>query len=126
MYLGVDSSIGTSCVSKGDDARQLADPISVRTDERSSTVSIAGGVSLTASTDHVVSDVAREDRLAVSSRVKRDLDPLQVVGQEQTCRGSCLVFNIPAQGNLTYLPQWSVHIQWSYKSSPGESPHLRS
>ena len=84
MYLGVDPSIGTAGVSEGDNARQLAHPISIGTDEGSTAVSIAGGVASTAGADHVLGDVAGEDRLAVGCRVQRDLDPLQMVRQEKT------------------------------------------
>ena len=84
MYLGVDPSIGTAGVSEGNNPRQFADPISVRTDEGAAAVSVAGGVARTAGTHHVLRDVAGEDRLAVRSRVQRDLDPLQMVGQEET------------------------------------------
>ena len=84
VYLGVDPSIGTAGVSEGDNTSQFTDPISIRTDEGTSAVSITGCVALTAGTHHVLSDVAGEDRLAVSRRVQRDLDPLQMVGQEQT------------------------------------------
>ena len=38
---------------------------------------------MTAGTDHVVRDVAGEDGLAVSLGVDWDLDPLEVVGQEE-------------------------------------------
>ena len=38
----------------------------------------------TAGTDHVVRDVAGEDGLAVSLGVDWDLDPLEVVGQEES------------------------------------------
>ena len=67
MYLGVHPSVGTAGVSEGDNASQFADPISIRTDQGAATVSIAGGVSSTAGTHHVLSDVPGEDRLAVRS-----------------------------------------------------------
>ena len=50
MYLGVDPSIGTAGVSEGDNPRQFADPISVRTDEGAAAVSVAGGVARAAGT----------------------------------------------------------------------------
>ena len=84
VYLGVDPSIGTAGVSEGDNTRQLAHPISIGTDEGTTAVPIAGGVASTAGTDHVLRDVAGEDRLAVSGRVQRDLDPLEMVGEEET------------------------------------------
>ena len=67
VYLGVDPSIGTAGVSEGDNTSKFAHPISIRTDQGTSTVSIAGGVASTAGTDHVLRDVAGEDRLAVHS-----------------------------------------------------------
>merc|ERR1712110_1145989 len=60
-HLGVDPSIGTAGVSEGDDPRQFADPISVRTDEGAAAVSVAGGVARAAGTHHVLRDVAFED-----------------------------------------------------------------
>ena len=84
MYLGVNPSIGTASVPEGDNTSEFAHPISIRTDEGTSTVSIAGGVASAAGTDHVLRDVAGEDRLAVGSRVQRDLDPLEMVGQEES------------------------------------------
>ena len=41
-------------------------------------------MAVTAGTDHVVRDVAGEDGLAVSLGVDWDLDPLEVVGQEES------------------------------------------
>ena len=84
LYLGVDPSIGTACVSEGDDTRQFADTISTRTDEGATAVSIAGGVASAAGADHVLGDVVGEDCLAVGCRVQRDLDPLQMVWQQKT------------------------------------------
>merc|ERR1712110_303681 len=83
-HLGVDPSIGTAGVSEGDNTRQLAHPISIGTDKGTTAIPIAGGVASTAGADHVLGDVAGEDRLAVGCRVQRDLDPLQMVRQEKT------------------------------------------
>ena len=84
VYLGVDPGIGAASVTEGDNASEFTHPVSTRTDQGAPTVSIAGGVASTAGTDHVLRDVPGEDRLAVGGRVERDLDPLEMVGQEQT------------------------------------------
>jgi len=62
----------------------LTNTISIRADEGTTGVTIAGGGPSGAGTDHVLSDVAWEDCLTVLGRVDRDLDPLKVVGKEQT------------------------------------------
>merc|ERR1719264_2164970 len=83
-HLGVDPSIGAAGVSEGDNPRQFAHTVSVRADEGAAAVSVAGGVARAAGTHHVLRDVAFEDGLAVGCRVDRDLDPLQMVRQEET------------------------------------------
>ena len=77
----------------------------------------------TAGTDHVVRDVAGEDGLAVSLGVDWDLDPLEVVGQEESY---VLVRVGQVCGLSPHLLHWSDPSQWSYRSSPGESLHLPS
>merc|ERR1712121_293662 len=61
-----------------------ANSIFIRTDQRATRVSITGGSTSTSGTDHVLSDISGEDALTVGSGVDGDLDPLEMVGQEQS------------------------------------------